>query len=219
MSDPKKPLRDLVAKYNQVLSKTLTQYKLRGVPAADGSDGFFDIAFYPMGNDTQRIAIPVGKGLWLWVWQRVWIEDGECHVLRYRYTIQSEEANRRSALIRWQFHRAKPNKDFGFVHSHVHAHGTTSDGIDLTPIHIPTDRISLELVIWHLLTDWKSRGVCPVKPGGEDWQRVLIDSEENFRSAKHHKGLPIAEFNEDETSKETPPRSKTPKKLGRHRRK
>lgn len=172
-----------------------------------------------MGDDTERIAIPIGKDLYLWVWQRVWVEGGECHVLRYRYTIQSNETDRRSAILRWQFHREKPNKDFGYLHSHVHVHATTGEGLDLTPLHIPTDRISLEMVIWHLFTDWAQFGVEPIKPDDKGWQDVLIDSEKTFRKARTHKGLPMEALATEKERAEDTPKPKKRRGFGRGRRK
>jgi len=41
--------------------------------------------------------------------------------------------------------------------------------------YIPTRRLHLELVIWHLITEWG------VTPRTDDWRKVLDESIEAFR--------------------------------------
>jgi hypothetical protein len=67
----------------------------------------------------------------------------------------------------------------------MHVNGAFAEGVAETSphkqasdLHLPTDRVGLELVLWHLLAEW---GVA-AKTG--DWREVLRASLEGFRERR-----------------------------------
>lgn len=51
---------------------------------------------------------------------------------------------------------------------------TFADGIPAGRLHIPTRRVPLELVIWHLVVEWD------VRPKLDEWGSLLAGSIEGF---------------------------------------
>lgn len=45
-------------------------------------------------------------------------------------------------------------------------------------LHIPTARVALELVLWHLITEWG------VTPKTDDWRELLTESLEGFEQRR-----------------------------------
>jgi hypothetical protein len=52
--------------------------------------------------------------------------------------------------------------------------GAFPDGTHADRLHIPTRRVPLELVLWHLIAEWG------VKPKQDDWQQQLEASIDCF---------------------------------------
>jgi hypothetical protein len=48
--------------------------------------------------------------------------------------------------------------------------------MDLERVHIPTKRVPIELVLWHLMTE----GVWGVSSKTSDWRSILEESLEGF---------------------------------------
>lgn len=69
-----------------------------------------------------------------------------------------------------------------FVLAHVHTNATFTDpGPAATRLrkpashlHIPTGRVPLEFVLWHLVAEWG------VTPKTDAWRELLVDSLEGF---------------------------------------
>lgn len=109
----------------------------------------------------------------LFVRQIVEVLDGHCQTESYGYRLQAGDAIN-SWLIRWEYHRHPPRDDYPYTPAHVHVNGAFADGRPTGPLHLPTRRVPLELVIWHLLAEWG------VDSRTEDWRHLLAGSIEGF---------------------------------------
>jgi len=109
----------------------------------------------------------------LFVRQVIEVVDGHCRTEAYSYRLQAD-ASRSSWLIRWEYYRDPPRTDYPYVLAHVHVNGEFLDGEPLGRLHVPTRRVPLELVIWHLIADW---GVESKTTG---WQVLLAGSIKGF---------------------------------------
>lgn len=109
----------------------------------------------------------------LFVRLSVEVIDGHCETQAYSYRLQAG-ANRDSWLIRWEYFRARPRPDYEYPLAHVHLNGRFADGRPIERLHVPTRRIPLELVIWHLAAEWG------VESKSDDWQQVLDASIAGF---------------------------------------
>jgi hypothetical protein len=97
------------------------------------------------------------------------VVDGHCRVESYSYRLQAGN-ERESWLIRWEYYREPPRADYPYPLAHVHFNGALVDGSEAARLHVPTRRIPLELVIWHLVAEWG------VQPRGDEWRGVLEES-------------------------------------------
>ena len=114
----------------------------------------------------------------LFVQQIVVVEDDRCRTESYLYRLQAD-ASARSALVRWEYRRDPPRADYLYPRAHVHAEGTFADGKPSGPKHIATARVSLELVLRNLISDWG------VTPRTNDWEAILKESAEAFDHPSH----------------------------------
>ena len=89
-------------------------------------------------------------------------------------------------MLRWEYFREPPKANYGYPLAHLHAN---AEFIDPGPaggrlakgpphLHIPTARVPLELVLWHLIAEWG------VKPKTDDWLAVLSESLEGFEQRR-----------------------------------
>lgn len=101
------------------------------------------------------------------------VVDGHCRIESYTYRLQSGDETK-SWLIRWEYHREPPRGDYEYSLAHVHVHGQFPDGEPIDRLHIPTRRVPLELVVWHLIAEWG------VESKTDDWQAILTESIEGF---------------------------------------
>lgn len=140
----------------------------------------FDIAFLNQNDRTEKVAVELNGGYFLSFYQDVEVAaDGHCKTRSYIYRLQ-ETPEADSWMVRWEFSRGKPKPDFQYVHSHLHVNADLPNGLSMGHLHLPTDRVPLELVLWHLITEWG------VKPLSEEWQEVLIDSVQGFYKRRTH---------------------------------
>jgi hypothetical protein len=109
----------------------------------------------------------------LFVRQIIEVVDGHCQVESYSYRLQADESLE-SWLIRWEYYRAAPRPDYSYPLAHVHVNAVFPDGSTVGRLHIPTRRVPLELVTWHLIAEW---GVAPRL---DDWRALLTQSIEGF---------------------------------------
>lgn len=114
-----------------------------------------------------------GSSVQLFVRYVIVVKDGHCGTESYAYRLQADESAD-SWLIRWEYQREPLTSDYPYVRAHVHVRGAFPDGKQAGGLHIPTRRVPLELVLWHLIADWG------VKPKREDWQQQLEASIDGF---------------------------------------
>jgi len=122
-----------------------------------------------------------GSPLFLLVSHEIDVVGGEPHTTSYGYRLATGKA-KGDWLLRWEYFRRRPQPGYRYPLAHVHVNGSlTSGGRALPKLHVPTGRVPLELVFWHLIAEWG------VKPKDADWQRILEDSIDGFdtrRSAR-----------------------------------
>ncbi len=99
-----------------------------------------------------------------------------CQTLSYRYRLQADDSSR-STLIRWEYDRDPPRADYAHPPAHVHFHGEL-EGEDSQGLHVPTGRVPLEYVAWHLIAEW---GVTPLTEG---WRAILEASIRGFQDRR-----------------------------------
>jgi hypothetical protein len=102
----------------------------------------------------------------------------------YAYRLQSDP-NRKSWLLRWEYFREPPRPNYPYPLAHVHANATFVDpdlaagpGKPPAHLHVPTARVALELVLWHLIAEWS------VEPKTAHWRDVLGVSFEGFEQRR-----------------------------------
>ena len=165
--------QDFADHLNLVLNRTVTTGRLILV-AHDDAPTEFDVT---SGSSPLKLN---RRKLWLSIRQRVRVEGGKVHTLLYRYQLVSDAKDPRSSwLIRWDYTRHWPTENPWYP-SHVHAHGDLKHGgsKQLKDMHIPAERIPLEMVLWHLLAEWA------VTPLSDDWRELLRESIEGFRERR-----------------------------------
>lgn len=109
----------------------------------------------------------------LFVRQIFEVVEGHCQVESYSYRLQTNDA-RESWLVRWEYYREPPRSDYAYPLAHVHFNGALADGTAAGRLHVPTRRVPLELIVWHLVAEWGAQ------PKGEDWKAVLRESIAGF---------------------------------------
>ena len=75
----------------------------------------------------------------------------------------------------------------GYPRSHLHIHAAPRHYTGERPfprLHLPTRRITLEQVVWHLIHE---HGVQPRRP---DWHQILWRHETHFRETQRHTPWP-----------------------------
>jgi hypothetical protein len=127
------------------------------------------------GSRTVSFALH-GSPLRLLVSHTVEVEADKCHTVSYAYRLMTADA-KDAWVLRWEYFRRPPRPDYPYSLAHVHANATLTDsGAETllrkpyTHAHVPTARVPIELVFWHLIAEW---GVCPKS---DDWQAVLRES-------------------------------------------
>jgi hypothetical protein len=118
-----------------------------------------------------------GSTVWLFVRYVIVVKDGDCGIESYAYRLQTGESAA-SWLIRWEYQRESPRSDYPYAHAHVHVRGTFPDGKQADRLHIPTHRVPIELVLWHLIAEWG------VKSKQDDWRHQLEASIDGFDSRR-----------------------------------
>ena len=173
--------RSLARRLNRVLNRTVSDSRLSVSPATDDGDGdTFELERLVEGED-----VPLelhGSTARLSVRQVVVVKDGRCKTESYEYRLQADES-RKSWLMRWEYERERPRRDYPYPLAHMHIRATYPDGtpIDGHPVdrhHIPAGGrghpIPLEEIIRYLITD---RGV---KSKSKNWEAILEESAKTF---------------------------------------
>jgi hypothetical protein len=115
----------------------------------------------------------------LGVVQGLRVVDGHCQTLGYQYNFALDE-QKESWLIRWEYLRDQPTPDYRYPLAHVHLNGefTPDAAASLPRLHVPTSRVPLELVLWHLIAEWG------VTPKSADWREILQESIGGFEERR-----------------------------------
>lgn len=124
----------------------------------------------------QRVSAPLDlhrSSLRLFVRQIIEVVDGHCRTESDVYRLQTDDSPG-SWLIRWEYYRNRPKPDYAYPLAHVHVNGEFASGQPINRLHIPTRRVPLELVVWHLIAEWG------IVPKADDWQAILRESVEGF---------------------------------------
>jgi hypothetical protein len=105
-------------------------------------------------------------------------EEGHCQTAAYACRIASGD-DKTDWLLRWEYFRSPPKPDYPYPRAHLHVNGALASSDEALPrLHIPTARVPLELVIWHLIAEW---GVTPKR---DDWREILEDSLAGFEERR-----------------------------------
>jgi hypothetical protein len=124
-----------------------------------------------------------GVGERLFVQQAIEVVGDHCQTVSYAYRFQSADD---VWLLRWEYSRERPRADYAYPLAHLHVNAEFVElasavaRLDKTPshLHIPTARVPLELVLWHLIAEW---GVTPKTDG---WFEVLDESVAGFEQRR-----------------------------------
>ena len=128
----------------------------------------------------------LGSSLRLLLSQTVEVNEGHCHTVTYAYRLATGDA-KSDWLLRWEYFRRAPRPDYPYplAHAHVNAAMLAADAErvlakPLPHLHLPTARLPLELVLWHLIAEW---GVQARSPDWQDLLRASLAGFEERRSA------------------------------------
>lgn len=155
---------------NAVLNRTVTDSRLSLIALPD-DDAAFEITRLE-GRARAPLALH-GSSLRLFVRQTIVVVDGHCQTESYGYRLQSG-TSAGSWFIRWEYFRDPPRPDYVYPLAHVHMNGTFENAEPIAKLHIPTRRVPLELVIWHLVAEWD------VGTRDGDWNAILRESISGF---------------------------------------
>jgi hypothetical protein len=128
----------------------------------------FELTRFVVGRQSAPLELP-GTSCLLYVRQLIVVIGGHCQTESYTYRLQESDA-RDSWLIRWEYLRAPPHADYPYPPSHVHIRATFPGGTSADRLHIPTEPVPLEHVVWHLIAEWG------VQPRTADWLHILRES-------------------------------------------
>jgi len=125
-----------------------------------------------------------GSQLRLQVHHAVEVDGDKCHTVSYAYRLATADA-KDAWLVRWEYLRRLPKPDYPYPLAHVHFNAAFNDAdvealLSKTAphLHVPTARVPLELVLWHLIAEWK------VAPKTADWQDLLRESLTGFEKRR-----------------------------------
>ena len=168
--DPRRAAQGFVDHLNSVINRTVSDARLSLIPLPD------DPAAFEITRLVEREAVPfdlLGSSLRLFVSQTLVVVNGHCQTESHAYRLQ-EDDSRQSWLIRWEYLREPPRTDYPYPAAHAHVNGEWERSEALDRLHIPTRRVPLELLLWHLIAEWG------VTPRSDDWQAILRESIEGF---------------------------------------
>lgn len=146
---PRKAAQRLGDHLNEVLNSTVSDSRLSLISLPHDPDAFELTRI--VGSDSAPLELH-GTATRLFVRQVIVVKDGHCSTESYGYRLQAGESAS-SWLIRWEYLRQRPMPDYPYPLAHVHVNGQFASGADvaLPKLHVPTRRIPLELVLWHLI--------------------------------------------------------------------
>lgn len=104
---------------------------------------------------------------------------------RATYTYQAgDNLDEPGLVFSYQYDRSSSSP---YPRCHLHVHATPADypsGKPFPRLHLPTRRITLEQVVWHLIQEHG------VQPRRDDWHEVLWRHEEWFRDIQKDRDWP-----------------------------
>ena len=155
---------------NSVLNGTVSDSRLSLISLP------FDEAAFDVARLVESVPVPLdvfGGPLRLFVRQMITVVGDHCQTEAYSYRLQTEETPG-SWLIRWEYNRDPPRRDYPYPPAHLHVNGEFEDLGSMARLHLPTRRVPLELVIWHLIAEWGLTAKT------NDWQAILRESIKGF---------------------------------------
>jgi hypothetical protein len=155
---------------NSVLNGTVTDARLSLI-ALPYDERAFEITRFVEGE--RRPLELLGSSHRLVIRQTIVVVDGHCRTESHTYRLQRDDSPK-SWLVRWEYLRDLPRPDYAYPLAHVHVNGSLEDGEAIGRLHIPTRRVPLELVVWHLIAEWG------IEPRTDDWRRTLEGSISGF---------------------------------------
>jgi hypothetical protein len=155
---------------NSVLNRTVTDSRLSLIAEPDAGDSFEITRLVDGARNPLDL---VGSPLKLFVRQNIQVIDDHCQTESYAYRLQSDQSAG-SWVLRWEYFRLPPKFEYRYPLAHVHTNGVFEDGSDIGRLHVPTHRVPIELVIWHLVAEWQ------VESKMDGWQQVLRESIAGF---------------------------------------
>lgn len=159
---------------NAVLNGTVTDARL-SLLAVHGDESAFEITRF--AGDVRAPLELLGSPLRLFVRHMVVVVDGHCQTESYGYRLQSS-AEADSWLLRWEYFRDAPRRDYRYPLAHLHVNGAFAAGEPINALHIPTSRVPLESVVWHAVAEWG------VTPRSDDWRGLLDESVAGFHERR-----------------------------------
>lgn len=159
----------------------MTDARLTLVPIP-GGDTRYNLACVERG---ERVAFALhGVRERLYIRQAIEVVDGHCQTASYTYRYQLGP-DKQSWLLRWEYFREPPRPDYEYPLGHVHVNAEfvdSSAGAKFRKppahLHIPTGRVALELVLWHLIAEWG------VDSKTDDWSGLFRQSLEGFEQRR-----------------------------------
>jgi hypothetical protein len=178
--DPKEVFDEFRDYLASVLNKTVTDARLSLVHARNS-----DRAELSFRKSEASICAPVlAPDLFLYIGQILRVtqqpdRSWRLRTVQYRYRIQGTDNPNDEECLRWEY-VAREVRDAGHCRHHLHLQGEYTLGprrsIGLADAHIPTGWVTIEEIIRFLITD------LAVRPKEAQWEQLLRDSEEQFRS-------------------------------------
>lgn len=160
---PRRVAQGFADRLNGVLNRAVSDSRLSVTPIAGYPDAFEVVRI--VDGDDASLELD-GTTARLYVRQVIVVDDARCRMESYVYRLQADESPK-SWLIRWEYTREPSRADYSYPRAHLHVNGSFFDGAPVGRLHIPTERLSLELVVRHLITDWD------VKPRSDSWEAIL----------------------------------------------
>lgn len=163
-----KVIQPYVDHLNRVLNKTITQSRLDTIES--------EAAFVVITRFQQAEVTPLelSGGKWLHFRQLVIEQDNKIDVLEahYIFSLSQDPDHEESHIFRWEFIREPPAPHV--PQSHLHIYGQNPHAQNLSRVHFPTRRLSVEQIIWLLIQEWD------VTPQSENWYAILQRGHRDF---------------------------------------
>lgn len=167
---------------NDVLSKTVTHYRLRRVRAK----GYFQIAFEEEDAPAGQAPLKTRFGtIWLYIGQLCetrshTISRRRAHRLQtreYKYTLTHEDD--KQPVFRWEYVRYPTKTSAAWCRHHLQGPLPVpllaSKPLTLDDLHLPTGYVPIEEILRFCISD------LGVRPRQRDWHEVLEESYRQFR--------------------------------------